>query len=144
MPASAVTTRILGPNDAPVLDRVADNVFDYPVSPERTVQFLNEPRNLLAVAIVDTTVIGMASAFVYLHPDKPPQLFVNEVGVTAAFRRKGVAKRLVRLLLDQGRQAGCKEAWVATEEDNVAARALYSALNGVEDSNRAVVYTYTL
>jgi len=36
------------------------------------------------------------------------------------------------------------EAWVATEVGNSAARALYRATGGREDSERAVVYTYDL
>lgn len=144
MSTSSVTTRLLGPNDASVLSNVADDVFDNPVCPDLAAQFLNERHNLLAVALADTRVVGMASAFIYLHPDKLPQLFVNEVGVAAQYQRQGIAKRLLCLVLEGGRRAGCTEAWVATEEDNVAARGLYIAASGVEEPDRAVVYTYRL
>jgi aminoglycoside 6'-N-acetyltransferase I len=39
--------------------------------------------------VQDGLVVGMASAFEYFHPGKPPQMFVNEVGVTPAHQRRG-------------------------------------------------------
>ena len=47
-------------------------------------------------------------------------------------------------LLEHGCIMGCTEAWVATEENNVAARALYTAVKGTEDADHAVVYTWQL
>jgi len=67
----------------------------------------------------------MASVFHYVHPDKPAQLFVNEVGVAASHQSQGIGLRLLTALLEHGRRIGCTEAWVATEQNNIAARALY-------------------
>lgn len=137
--------RLLGTQDAAVLDRVDLDVFDEPVRAELAERYLSDPNRLLAVAFdEDAVVVGMASGVVYLHPDKPLQLFINEVGVAERARRQGLARRLVQALLDHARSLGCVEAWVATEEGNLAARALYSALGGVEDAERAVVYVYPL
>lgn len=144
MSPSPITVRLLGAGDAAVLQQVDDDVFDDRVQPELLAEFLANPSNLLAVAIDDGTVIGMASAVVYVHPDKPRQLWINEVGVAAHGRRRGLGKRLVRALLDRGRALGCTEAWVATEEGNAPARAFYTSLQGREDAERAIVYTFPL
>lgn len=136
--------RLLDVGDAGVLADVADDVFDHPVRPDLAEAFLRQPQNLIAVAIDGTRVVGMATGLTYLHPDKPLQLFVNEVGVSAAWQRQGLGRRLVTLLLERARELGCVEAWVATEVDNTPARALYAALQGVEDPEHAVVYTYDL
>jgi ribosomal protein S18 acetylase RimI-like enzyme len=137
--------RLLGTQDAAVLDRVDPDVFDEPVRAELAERYLSDPHRLLAVALdEDAVVVGMASGVVYLHPDKPLQLFINEVGVAERARRQGLARRLVQALLDHARSLGCIEAWVATEESNATARALYAALGGVEDAERAVVYVYPL
>lgn len=144
MPAAS-NIRLLGPADAAVLDRVDPDVFDFPVQPALAQQYLSDPNCLLAVALDEqNVVVGMASGIVYLHPDKPLQLFINEVGVAEPVRRQGLARRLVQTLLDHARALGCTEAWVATEESNTAARALYEALGGKEDAERAVVYVYPL
>jgi RimJ/RimL family protein N-acetyltransferase len=129
-----------------LLDHVDDDVFDHPVRPEYLTAFLANPANLLAVAVTvaDGTVVGMASGSAYAHPDKPLQLFVMEVGVAARFHRRGVGAAVVDALLRRGRELGCREAWVATEAGNEAARGLYRALGGVEDDEPAVVYVFPL
>lgn len=57
-----------------------------PIDPTWSAEFLRDPRHHIAVAIEDGVVVGIASGVHYLHPDKPPELFVNEVGVAPAFR----------------------------------------------------------
>lgn len=139
-----IDIRIVAAADAAVLDRVDDDVFDHPVQPALVAAFLTNPANLLAVALAAGVVVGMASGIAYVHPDKPLQLFVNEVGVSGLFHRRGVGARLVRALLEHGRDLGCTEAWVATEDDNRAARALYESVGGVEQAERAVVFEFAL
>jgi len=140
---SGITTKILGSGDGSVLERVAADVFDHPVNRKWTDEFLNDEKSILAVACSGDTVVGMATGFVYLHPDKPLQLFINEIGVSPNYQRKGIGKRLLQLLLDRSWELGCHEAWVATEVDNDPARGLYRESNGREDSDLAVVYTYS-
>ena len=66
------------------------------------------------------------------YPDKARELFVNEVGTAPTHRGRGLGKRVLGALLDKGRAAGCKIAWVLTDTDNDAARGLYAALHGKE------------
>lgn len=140
----ALPCRLLGPGDEDVLARVAPGVFDHAVDPAQARAFLRAPGHLIAVALDRGTVVAMATGTVLLHPDKPPQLFVNEVGTGTAYRRRGLARRLLPLLLARGRELGCTTAWVATESGNGAARALYRAAGGAEDAEQAVVFTFDL
>jgi ribosomal protein S18 acetylase RimI-like enzyme len=142
--SDAVEIRLLSAADITVLDRVDPDVFDNPVQRELAEQYLSTPGNLLAVVTLSGVVVGMASAIAYVHPDKPLQLFINEVGVSQRVQGRGIGKRLMRALLEQGRIIGCTEAWVATEINNKPARALYASLAGVEDQEVAVVYTWQL
>ena len=136
--------RLLEPGDAAILQKVADGVFDHRVQPALAEAVLADRSNLVAVALEGDVVVGMATGFAYLHPDKPLQLFVNEVGVAPTHRRRGIARRLVELLLQRGAALGCEEAWAATEEENVAARRLFASVKGKEDRARAVVLTLPL
>lgn len=129
----ACRVRILGAEDAPALTRVADGVFDGEVRPDLVDVFLSDPRHHLAAAFDGDTVIGMASALHYVHPDKSAELWINEVGVAPSHQRLGIGRSLVAALLDHGRELGCTEAWVLTEEDNAAARGLYRGLGGLEE-----------
>jgi ribosomal protein S18 acetylase RimI-like enzyme len=144
MTLASVKVRLLAATDLAVLEHVDAGVFDNPVQLEFAAQYLANPSNMLAVAIQGGVVVGMASAMAYVHPDKPLQLFIGEVGVSERCRGRGLGKRLMHALLEHGRIMGCTEAWVATEENNVAARALYTAVKGTEDADHAVVYTWQL
>ena len=138
------TIRLLGLGDASGLDRVAEGVFDNPVDPELIAEFLADARHHLAVAIHDDEVIGMASALHYIHPDKPPELWINEVAIAKAYREQGIGRRLLEALVDRGRWLGCRQAWVATEPSNTAARRLYAAAGGALAAEAFVMVEFRL
>lgn len=140
----AITIRILGPADAAVLDHVAADVFDNAIDPRWTAEFLADPRHHLAVAIADGVVVGMASGVHYVHPDKRPELWVNEVGVAPTHRNQGIGRRLLAALFECGRAVGCTQAWVGTEVSNAAARRLYQAVGGHEDAERFVLVSFEI
>jgi ribosomal protein S18 acetylase RimI-like enzyme len=142
---SGVTIRILGPEDGSVLQNVAPDVFDGPVDPRWSAEFLADPRHHLAVALDATgTVVGFASGVHYVHPDKPPQLFVNEVGVAPPHRGTGIGTRVMRALLAHARSIGCLEAWVLTSPLNTGARRFYASVGGVEDVEAPILFSFRL
>jgi RimJ/RimL family protein N-acetyltransferase len=51
---------------------------------------------------------------------------------------------LLSLLLSHANELGCTQAWVATEPENTAARALYAKAGGQEDPEPVVTYTFPL
>ena len=122
--------RLLGPGDAGVLENVADGVFDFAVRTAFTDEFLSDPRHHLCVAIDNGVVVGFGSAVHYIHPDKPPQLWINEVGVAPTHHGRGIGNRIIACLLEHGVSIGCRTAWVVTEAGNAAARALYVSAGG--------------
>jgi ribosomal protein S18 acetylase RimI-like enzyme len=142
--SSAISIHVVGEANASLLDRVDDDVFDHKVQPELLQAFLANPSNLLVVAVAVGEVVGMASGITYVHPDKPLSLFINEVGVSHRFHRRGIGRLLLSTILETGKQLGCTEAWVATETSNEAAQGLYQSTGGVEDEEHAVVYVYPL
>jgi aminoglycoside 6'-N-acetyltransferase I len=129
-----ITIRVLGPDDASVLDRVAPGVFDFPIDARWTAEFFADTRHHLAAALDDATVVGMASGVHYVHPDKPPELWVNEVAVAPTHQGRHIGRQLLHTLFARGRELGCCEAWLGTELSNAPARRLYAALGGAEES----------
>lgn len=142
--ASGVRVWILQEGEAEVLERVAPGVFDRPVDPRWTADFLRDPRHHLAVAVDEGIVVGMASGVDYVHPDKPPELWVDEIGVAPGRRGAGLGRRLLECLLEHGRSRGCRSAWVVTEERNAPARALFRSAGGVEPKGPAVLVEFDL
>lgn len=130
--------------NATLLDSLAPDVFDNPVDPASLQVFLADPRHVLMVALDGGAVVGMATAFEYFHPDKPSQMFINEVGVTPSHQRRGVGRKLVEVLLAEARMRGCSAAWVATDEDNAPAQALYASVRGSAEPHRALLYEWEL
>ena len=134
---SEVDIRILGEGDAALLQACANGVFDHSRSPDLVAEFLADARHHIVAAIVDGTLVGFVSAVHYIHPDKPAELWLNEVSVAESHRGQGIGKRLLVAMLSHGRSLGCTEAWVLTEKDNVAAQQLYASVDG---AHRNVVY----
>ena len=134
-----IDVRRLGPVDIEAI--LSSDAFDHPARPDQTRAFLDAPDTAIIGALNGDRMIGFASATVLLPPDKPPMLFVNEVGVNEGFRKRGIATRLVEALIDWARAYGCEGIWLATEEDNAAARALYRKLDARETTG-VVVYDW--
>jgi ribosomal protein S18 acetylase RimI-like enzyme len=130
-----VEIRILGPSDTALL--LSCSVFDNPALPALTVEFVVDPRHHIAAAIEGGAVVGFVSAVHYVHPDKPSELWINEVGVAESHRGRGIAKQLLVAMFEHAGKLGCSEAWVLTEEDNPVAQRLYSSVGGTD---RKVVY----
>src|SRR5690242_4347068 len=124
--------RLADPRDARTLLAPAHDVFDRPVDSALTAEFLSHPRHHLAIAIDEGRIVGMASGVHYIHPDKAPELWVNEVGVAPSHQGRGIGRRVLGVLLDHGRALGCGEAWLLTDDSNVAARRMYAAAGGRE------------
>ena len=140
----SVTVRLLGPADASVLGQVAPDVFDYAVSPRWATEFFADARHHLAVALDGEMVVGMASAVHYVHPDKAPELWINEVGAAPTHQRRGLGRQLLQALLAHGRELGCEMAWVLTDLANTAARQLYAAAGGVESPEPIVMVEFPI
>jgi ribosomal protein S18 acetylase RimI-like enzyme len=127
-----------------VLDAVAPDVFDDAIDARAAREFIDDPRHRLAVALDDGIVVGFVSAVLYVHPDKPaPELWINEVGVAPSHQGQGIARRLLTATLDEARAAGCREAWVLTDQSNRAAMRLYES-GGGEASGDHVMFTFHL
>lgn len=132
----------LAPGDEAVLARVEKDVFDEAVDATYLNAYLAEPHQHMIVALEEGAVVGQIRAVLYKHPDKADELFIENLGVTPALRRQGIATRLLKTMLELGRDLGCKEAWVATESDNTRARTFYESF-GVE-AEAGVVYSFNL
>lgn len=137
-----IEVRLLGREDRDVLGKLAADVFDHAIDPHWAAEFFNDPRHHIVVALDAGLVVGMVTSFHYVHPDKAPQMFINELGVAPSHRRRGIARRLMGAMLRHARTLGCTEAWVGTENENVEARGLYESLSS--PGEHFVLYTLQL
>jgi aminoglycoside 6'-N-acetyltransferase I len=139
-----IEIRLLRAGEEAILSRAPPDVFDNPVRAELAREFLNDPRHHIVVALDGDAMVGFASAVHYVHPDKPTELWINEVDVAATYRGRGIAKQILDKLLAHGRTLGCGVAWVLTDIGNGAARALYASVGGTELSRDTVHVEFDL
>ena len=140
----AIAIRLLGPHEAPVLDNVAPDVFDYPIDPRWCAEFFADPRHHLVVALDGDVVVGMASGVHYVHPDKPPELWINEVAVAPTHHGQGIGRQVVATLVAHAKAIGCYEAWVLTSPTNEPAKRMYRAAGAIPEEELSVMFTYQM
>jgi len=140
--AERFTVKVLSKEDIHLLLNVGKDVFDNPVDEKLASEFLTDPRYHIVAAIDGDVMIGFASAVHYIHPEKPPELWINEVGVTSSYQNQGVGKAIMKEILRLGRELGCKTAWVLTEKENLPANRLYKSAGGM--ASEAVMYEFEI
>lgn len=79
----------------------------------------------MVVAVRGNQVVGQVAAYVHRHPDQASDVYIDNLGVAPPFQRRGVARRLIDEVLAWARTLDCRQAWIVTDTDNSAARALY-------------------
>lgn len=140
-----VIIRRLYPGDDALVMRIAEDVFDEPVRPDRLAAYLASPGHFMIVAFADGIVVGQCAAVIHRHPDKVTELYIDEVGVSPAFQRQGIARKMLDAMFEIGREHGCEEAWAGTEPDNGSARALYETRGEAHgEAESFVMYVYQL
>ncbi len=137
--------RLARADDSDALIAAGKSIFDNPVDPSMLQEFLNDKRHHLFISAEGDKIVGFASGFHYVHPDKLPQLFINEVSVEESFRNQGIGAELVKRLCEYAAEHfQCGEAWIGTEVSNAAARKCYVKAGGEEDKEPFVLIEFTL
>ncbi len=126
-----------GDEDAVV---AAASLFDDPVDPDTTRDFLADERHHLLIAYEDERPAGFVSGVELLHPDKRgPEMFLYELGVHQEFRGRGIGRALVEALANVAWERDCYVAFVLTDEANTAAMATYRAAGGRREPDSVMI-----
>src|SRR5690606_29524236 len=105
----AITLQRMRPGDERVFDRIGPDVFDEPIVPERLGAYLRTPGHLMVLALADGLVVGQCAAVLHRHPDKPTELYLDEVGTASTHLRRGIATLLLTEMFAWRRELGCAE-----------------------------------
>ncbi len=127
-----ITVRVLGPDDFHRLMAVPEGLFDAPLREDQARAFLDDPLHACVLAYDRDLAVGMATGVVMYHPDKPPAMFINEVGTRDGYLRQGIATAVTDRMIALARERGCEGVWLGTETDNAAALGLYRSMGGEE------------
>lgn len=139
----AVSVFIARRIDAGLFRHVHEDVFDAPPDPLLTDDFLAAPHLHIAVAVERDLMVGMCSGVVHHHPDKPPQWWVNEIGVAGPWRRLGIGTRLVMTCMDHARRLGCTDIWVVSDPTDMA-EGFWQSLRWSRTGTRLAMFSHPL
>jgi ribosomal protein S18 acetylase RimI-like enzyme len=131
----------LDPED---LERVlaAPHLFDGPPTAEWTDRFLGADGHHLLFASFEGVDVGFVTGVEITHPDKGTEMFLYELGVDEAARRRGAGQALVAALRDLAQERSCYGMWVLTDAGNEAALRTYRSAGG-SDPDPQVVLDWT-
>lgn len=115
------------PANMGLLEKIAGDVFDEAIEPAFLQRYLADPGHALLVAVDGGLVVGQIRGIVHLQPDRASDLYIDNLGVSPAHQRQGIATRLVSALVAWGKAHGCTYVWVATEPDNDSGVPFYKA-----------------
>ncbi len=134
----------LTPDNASDLDNVVPDVFDHAIDPKSLADFVEDPRHVMYYAKAGDSVVGMVSGVEYFHPDKPAQLWINEIGVAGPYRNRGIGRQLLGALIDYARANDLSSAWLGTDLDNFVAQRCFESHPEAEGPQQFLMYEWEL
>ena len=106
--------------------------------------YINSKNSLLLAAFENDLPVGLLLGTFINKPYKNANfLYIDEVDTHGDYRKKGIAKALMREAIKIAKERGACEIWLGTEPDNEAALILYRSLNPTEESS-VIGFTYEL
>ena len=129
--------RLAKPEDIDEIVRLEERCF--PTEPWSRQMFTEELENYMAlfmVAEVDGRIAGYLIAWIIV----PIECQVGSIAVLPEYRRQGIARQLLGILLQTCRQTGTPDAYLEVRVSNTAAIELYSSLGFVQDGLRKAYY----
>src|SRR5699024_9839921 len=97
------------------LRRSASTLLSTPPTAEWTTDFLDRGSNLLLLALLDDTPVGMLVAVETGHLGYSPDLFVYGIRVREDLRNRGIAHKLVDKAVAVAEGSGCRNVSGSTE-----------------------------
>ncbi len=86
--------------------------------------------------------MGFVSSVEVTHPDKGTEMFLYELGVAEAHRRRGIGTSLVERLAGIARARSCYGMWVPTDQTNAAALTTYEHAGANRDGDPQVMLSW--
>lgn len=92
--------------------------------------YAEAPGTMTFVASAGPEILGWSWGYHLVRPDDSSMLYLHQIEVDEAHRRKGIGRELLRGFMTAGARAGATKMSLTTGADNVAARSLYEDMGG--------------
>ena len=126
------------------LNSIISNFFHQPVDCQKSVKFLSDKRNIIYACVEDENVVAYVLGYQLPRIDNGnDMLYIHHVCVSAEYRRKGIAKKLLNMALEYAQKENLHYVYLITQTDNLPARRLYESCNGYNHpKNKELYYWY--
>lgn len=114
------------------------------VSADRLTELLSDPRSIVVAAHIRGNPLGYLVAYSFPSLRGERLVYLYDIEVETAYRRQGIATRLVSELLTVCRGMGVSSIWVGSSLTNIAACELWRATGAQRDGDQYVEFTYDL
>ena len=110
-----------------------ENFFSAPPGDEYLARLLTDDRFIMLAARVDGRIVGALSAYELVkYEQERSELYIYDLAVAEAFRRRGIARGLIESLKPIARAKGAWVIFVQADRVDAPAVALYRSM-GVEE-----------
>ena len=120
------------------VDRVVEieqECFSMPWTKQGFLEALKQNNSFYYVAKVGTQIVGHCGAYGVCNEGD-----INQVAVTNAYRRQGIARRMVSTMMEEMKKNGFLEITLEVRAGNDSAIALYESLGFVQEGIRKNFY----
>jgi ribosomal protein S18 acetylase RimI-like enzyme len=147
---TAITVREATRDDAQVVHRLAMELARTQRDPDDILtvdhvrRFMLEPGGAVSVLVASAEgrIVGFASLLPALETSHAsPGLYVSDLYVEEAFRRRGVASRLMAAAAAHAKAAGASHLWLTKMPDNEEAGHFYRRIADIEQPVTAFAVT---
>jgi ribosomal protein S18 acetylase RimI-like enzyme len=133
----------LGTNDLALLVSTVRKFKGREISTEHAQSFLADPRHFVIVAEIGGEPVGFLLAYRLERIDRPSaKMFIYEIEVEEAHRRKGIGTSLIGAILEIVRRDGLMNAFVLTNHTNEGAVAFYKSTGGQIGNGDDLMFVY--
>lgn len=112
--------------DLPLLERAAKKFM----GTKTGGVYARTPGTLAFVASKGTEIVGWCWGYHLVRPDDTSMLYLHQLEIDEAHRRKGIGRDLLRAFMTAGSREGATKMFLTTGAENIAARALYDSMDG--------------
>jgi [ribosomal protein S18]-alanine N-acetyltransferase len=123
----------------------ASSLFDEAPDPVAAGSYLTDERNIFLMAYDGERAVGfLRGTELGQLKSQQRQMFLYEIGVAEASRRRGVGRLLIASLLRHCREGGLEEVFVFTDPANEAAVRMYRSTGAVTETPADRMFVYRL
>lgn len=106
--------------------------WDKVPSQETVIKFLSNSQNVLLSAEVKDILVGQLIGYILdCWENDESMFFLYSIDVVETYQRQGVGTALIEEAQKYSQMRGCSEAFVLTNESNLAAKKLYQSTGGM-------------